>query len=61
MPLTLPALFVYIEVKDYIPAAFAGFLASHFMFFSRLFDKTYLVWRVWGSGAFHFSNHVLKY
>uniref|UniRef100_A0A7N8WPS7 Phosphoinositide phospholipase C n=1 Tax=Mastacembelus armatus TaxID=205130 RepID=A0A7N8WPS7_9TELE len=24
MPLTLPALFVYIEVKDYIPAAFAG-------------------------------------
>lgn len=25
MPLTLPALFVYIEVKDYIPAAFADF------------------------------------
>lgn len=24
MPLTLPAVFVYIEVKDYIPAAFAG-------------------------------------
>uniref|UniRef100_A0A8C6PVU4 Phosphoinositide phospholipase C n=1 Tax=Nothobranchius furzeri TaxID=105023 RepID=A0A8C6PVU4_NOTFU len=24
MPLTLPALFVFIEVKDYIPAAFAG-------------------------------------
>lgn len=24
VPLTLPALFVYIEVKDYIPAAFAG-------------------------------------
>ncbi|KAL2098674.1 hypothetical protein ACEWY4_005154 [Coilia grayii] len=24
LPLTLPALFVYIEVKDYIPAAFAG-------------------------------------
>ena len=24
MVLTLPALFVYIEIKDYIPAAFAG-------------------------------------
>lgn len=24
MPLTLPSLFVHIEVKDYIPAAFAG-------------------------------------
>ena len=30
MPLALPALFVYIEVKDYIPAAFAG--ASTFLF-----------------------------
>lgn len=29
MPLTLPALFVYIEVKDYIPAAFAGARLSH--------------------------------
>uniref|UniRef100_A0A669BIE8 Phosphoinositide phospholipase C n=1 Tax=Oreochromis niloticus TaxID=8128 RepID=A0A669BIE8_ORENI len=28
MPLTLPALFVYIEVKDYIPAAFAEKAAS---------------------------------
>uniref|UniRef100_A0A3B4A9S4 Phosphoinositide phospholipase C n=1 Tax=Periophthalmus magnuspinnatus TaxID=409849 RepID=A0A3B4A9S4_9GOBI len=32
MPLTLPALFVYIEVKDYIPAAFAGSsLVHHFI------------------------------
>uniref|UniRef100_A0A8C4GD99 Phosphoinositide phospholipase C n=1 Tax=Dicentrarchus labrax TaxID=13489 RepID=A0A8C4GD99_DICLA len=30
MPLTLPALFVYIEVKDYIPAAFAGAWLFHF-------------------------------
>lgn len=37
MPLTLPALFVYIEVKDYIPAAFAG--ASSFLFFKGEFKK----------------------
>ncbi|XP_054894865.1 1-phosphatidylinositol 4,5-bisphosphate phosphodiesterase beta-2 [Poeciliopsis prolifica] len=30
MPLTLPALFVYIEVKDYIPAAFADFTEDLF-------------------------------
>uniref|UniRef100_A0A667Z205 1-phosphatidylinositol 4,5-bisphosphate phosphodiesterase n=1 Tax=Myripristis murdjan TaxID=586833 RepID=A0A667Z205_9TELE len=30
MPLTLPALFVYIEVKDYIPAAFADFTDALF-------------------------------
>ncbi|CAB1330821.1 unnamed protein product [Coregonus sp. 'balchen'] len=30
MPLTLPALFVYIEVKDYIPAAFADFIDALF-------------------------------
>ncbi|XP_061551921.1 1-phosphatidylinositol 4,5-bisphosphate phosphodiesterase beta-2 [Phycodurus eques] len=30
MPLTLPALFVYIEVKDYIPAAFADFTEALF-------------------------------
>uniref|UniRef100_A0A8C7FSY8 Phosphoinositide phospholipase C n=1 Tax=Oncorhynchus kisutch TaxID=8019 RepID=A0A8C7FSY8_ONCKI len=30
MPLTLPALFVYIEVKDYIPAAFAENAQNHF-------------------------------
>lgn len=35
MPLTLPALFVYIEVKDYIPAAFAG--SSLFAVFSQEF------------------------
>uniref|UniRef100_A0A8C2ZRP5 1-phosphatidylinositol 4,5-bisphosphate phosphodiesterase n=1 Tax=Cyclopterus lumpus TaxID=8103 RepID=A0A8C2ZRP5_CYCLU len=32
MPLTLPALFVYIEVKDYIPAAFAGAWISLWVF-----------------------------
>uniref|UniRef100_A0A672I4I4 Phosphoinositide phospholipase C n=1 Tax=Salarias fasciatus TaxID=181472 RepID=A0A672I4I4_SALFA len=32
MPLTLPALFVYIEVKDYIPAAFAGACLPLFVF-----------------------------
>lgn len=37
MPLTLPALFVYIEVKDYIPAAFAG--ASSFLFFKGEFER----------------------
>uniref|UniRef100_A0A3B4U716 1-phosphatidylinositol 4,5-bisphosphate phosphodiesterase n=1 Tax=Seriola dumerili TaxID=41447 RepID=A0A3B4U716_SERDU len=30
LPLTLPALFVYIEVKDYIPAAFADFTDALF-------------------------------
>ncbi|XP_035388792.1 1-phosphatidylinositol 4,5-bisphosphate phosphodiesterase beta-2 [Electrophorus electricus] len=30
MPLTLPSLFVYIEVKDYIPAAFADFTDALF-------------------------------
>uniref|UniRef100_A0A1A7YH78 Phosphoinositide phospholipase C n=1 Tax=Iconisemion striatum TaxID=60296 RepID=A0A1A7YH78_9TELE len=30
MPLTLPALFVFIEVKDYIPAAFADFTDALF-------------------------------
>uniref|UniRef100_A0AAV2JBL2 Phosphoinositide phospholipase C n=1 Tax=Knipowitschia caucasica TaxID=637954 RepID=A0AAV2JBL2_KNICA len=30
IPLTLPALFVYIEVKDYIPAAFADFTDALF-------------------------------
>ncbi|XP_028833440.1 1-phosphatidylinositol 4,5-bisphosphate phosphodiesterase beta-2 isoform X2 [Denticeps clupeoides] len=30
VPLTLPALFVYIEVKDYIPAAFADFTDALF-------------------------------
>uniref|UniRef100_A0A665UW96 1-phosphatidylinositol 4,5-bisphosphate phosphodiesterase n=1 Tax=Echeneis naucrates TaxID=173247 RepID=A0A665UW96_ECHNA len=30
MPLTLPAVFVYIEVKDYIPAAFADFTDALF-------------------------------
>ncbi|KAL0969194.1 hypothetical protein UPYG_G00223710 [Umbra pygmaea] len=30
MPLSLPALFVYIEVKDYIPAAFADFTDALF-------------------------------
>ncbi|KAM3871299.1 1-phosphatidylinositol 4,5-bisphosphate phosphodiesterase beta-2 [Diretmus argenteus] len=30
MPLTLPALFVYIEVKDYIPAAFTDFTDTLF-------------------------------
>ncbi|XP_038150427.1 1-phosphatidylinositol 4,5-bisphosphate phosphodiesterase beta-2 isoform X1 [Cyprinodon tularosa] len=30
MPLTLPALFVYIEIKDYIPAAFADFTDALF-------------------------------
>lgn len=29
MPLTLPSLFVHIDVKDYIPAAFAGKLSVH--------------------------------
>lgn len=35
MPLTLPALFVYIEVKDYIPAAFAGAGFSHCIWLKR--------------------------
>ncbi|XP_061105892.1 1-phosphatidylinositol 4,5-bisphosphate phosphodiesterase beta-2 isoform X2 [Conger conger] len=30
MPLTLPALFVYIDIKDYIPAAFADFTDALF-------------------------------
>nr|XP_015206174.1 PREDICTED: 1-phosphatidylinositol 4,5-bisphosphate phosphodiesterase beta-2 isoform X1 [Lepisosteus oculatus] len=36
MPLTLPALFVYIEVKDYIPESFAGFTDA---LFNPLKDK----------------------
>lgn len=36
MPLTLPSLFVYIEVKDYIPAAFAG---ANSVFCSREFEN----------------------
>uniref|UniRef100_A0A674EIW4 1-phosphatidylinositol 4,5-bisphosphate phosphodiesterase n=1 Tax=Salmo trutta TaxID=8032 RepID=A0A674EIW4_SALTR len=40
MPLTLPALFVYIEVKDYIPAAFAGIFSDLFAYAVSLEPKT---------------------
>lgn len=34
MPLTLPSVFVHIEVKDYIPAAFAGTSLSKNLYFT---------------------------